>query len=112
MNAAARAIGQNNLFNGRFLDMRLSKELSTILFLLMAVLCNSLSIVYITNTYRLHHSQLHQLEQQAQQLQFQWGQLLLERASLATPARIQLIAEEKLDMKFPISQETYLLQAQ
>ena len=35
-------------------------------------------------------------------LQLQWGQLLLEQASLATPARVEELAIEKLKMIYQL----------
>ncbi|KTD24777.1 cell division transmembrane protein FtsL [Legionella lansingensis] len=110
MNAAARAIHQSNLFNGHLTDMRLSKQLCFILSLLLAVLVSALAVVYVTNEHRVGFSELQRLEHQAQQLQLQWGQLLLEQASLATPGRVEQLAVEKLHMKLPLDKDTYVLQ--
>lgn len=111
MNAAARAINQSNVFNGRLMEIRLSKELLTVLILVVSFLASALAVVYITNTYRLSLSQLEQTEQQAHQLQSQWGQLLLEQASLARPARVEELATDKLKMTLPEDKNTYVLQA-
>ncbi|KTD65800.1 cell division protein FtsL [Legionella spiritensis] len=112
MNAAARAIHQSNLFSGQLLEMRLSKRWCLVLSLLLAVLVSALAVVYTTNEHRLCFSHLQQLEQQTHQLQLQWGQLLLEQASLATPARVERLAGEKLQMKLPSDKQTYVLQPQ
>lgn len=110
MNAAAKAIHQSNLFSGHLSDMRLSKQLCFILSLLLAVLISALAVVYVTNEHRISFSELQRLEQQTQQLQLQWGQLLLEQASLATPGRVEELAVEKLQMKLPADKDTYVLQ--
>lgn len=112
MNAAAKAINQSNFFNGQILDMRLSKQLCFLLTLLLTVLITALAIVYITNEHRMSFSELQRLEQQTNQLQLQWGQLLLEQASLATPARVEALAVEKLQMKLPADKETFVLRTQ
>lgn len=112
MNAAARAINQSNLFNGQLSDMRLSKQMSTVLILIASVLFSGLAVIYITNEYRLRFDYLQQLEQNNQKLQLQWGQLLLEQASLATPARVEQIAVEKLQMRLPADKQTFVLQPQ
>jgi len=112
MNAAARAIHQSNFFSGQLLEMRLSKQWCFLLVLLMLVLVSSLAVIYSTNDHRVRFSQLEQLEQQAHQLQLQWGQLLLEQASLATPARVELLATEKLQMRLPQDKQTFVLQSQ
>jgi cell division protein FtsL len=111
MNAAARAIHQNSFFSGHLVAMQLSKSMRLVLILLLAVLSSALAVVYTTNEQRLHISQLQQLEQHAHELQLQWGQLLLEQASLATSARVERLAVEKLNMHLPKADQTYLLQS-
>ncbi|OGV50934.1 MAG: cell division protein FtsL [Legionellales bacterium RIFCSPHIGHO2_12_FULL_42_9] len=109
MNAAARAIHQSNLFSGRLLEMRLSKELSCVLVLLLALLISSLAVIYVTNEHRLSYSQLQQLKSQERQLQLERGRLLLEQASLARPARVEQLAIDKLRMKLPADKGTFIL---
>lgn len=112
MNAAAKVINQGNLFNGPLADMHMSKSLYMLMILVVAVLVSSLAVVYSTNSYRSTFSQVEQQEQQTHHLQLQWGQLLLEQASLATPARVEELAEEKLSMILPTAKNTFWLQGQ
>jgi cell division protein FtsL len=112
MNAAAKVINQGTLFNGQLADMQMSKSLYMLIILLVAVLISALAVVYSTNSYRVTLSQVEQQEQQTHYLQLQWGQLLLEQASLDTPARVEELATEKLQMVLPVSKNTYWLQAQ
>lgn len=112
MNAAAKVINQSNLFHGHLADMHMSKSMYLLILLLAAVLISALSVIYSTNSYRSSFSQVQQEEQQTHFLQLQWGQLLLEQASLATPARVQELATDKLGMAFPVSKNTYLLHPQ
>ena len=112
MNAAARDISQSNFFQGQLADVRLSKTLCMQLALLLAVLISALCVVYVTNMQRMTLSQLESSEQQGHQLQLQWGQLLLEQASLATPSRVQQLAEDKLNMMLPNDKHTYILRVQ
>lgn len=112
MNAAAKTINQGNFFNGQWMEMRFTKEFFFAFSLLLTVLVSALSVVYVTNEHRVAFSQLQQLKRQTVQLKLQWGQLLLEQASLATPARVEQLAEEKLNMRLPIDKETFLLRTQ
>jgi cell division protein FtsL len=112
MNAAAKVINQGTLFKGQLADMHMSKSLYMLIVLLIAVLVSALAVVYSTNSYRLTFSQVEQQEQQTHYLQLQWGQLLLEQASLATPARVEELAQEKLKMVLPTSKNTFWLQGQ
>lgn len=111
MNAAARVIKQSNLFSGQLADMPMSKSFYLFAVLLVAVLISGFLVIYSTNTYRSTFSQVEQEEQQSHLLQLQWGQLLLEQASLATPARVEELAIDKLKMTFPTSKNTYVLYA-
>lgn len=111
MNAAAREINQSNFFSGQLTEMRLSKQLCFQIALLIAVLISALSVVYITNLHRITFSQLELAEQESHQLELQWGQLLLEQASLATPARVEQMASEKLHMVLPVGKQTFILRA-
>lgn len=112
MNAAARMIHQTTLFNGQLADMQMSKTMILIIGLLLSVLMSGLAVTYTTNAWRLTFSQVQQAEQQAQTLELQKGQLLLEQASLATSARVAQLATEKLNMQLPDSKNTFTLRAQ
>lgn len=112
MNAAAKVINQSNIFHGHLAEMQMSKSAYMLILLMAAVLISALGVIYSTNSYRSTFSQVQQEEQQAHHLQLQWGQLLLEQASLATPARVQELAIDKLGMVFPDTKNTFLLHPQ
>lgn len=101
MNAAARDINQTNFFHGHWVNMRLSYPSFLRLVMMMAVLLSALAVIYTTNYYRLTLNQLESAEQMSHQLNLQWGQLLLEQASLATPSRVEKLATERLKMILP-----------
>jgi cell division protein FtsL len=109
MNAAAKVMHQSNFFSGQWGDLRLTKGLCLHLILLLALLFSSLSVVYMTNLHRITFTQLQQEEQKTHHLQLQWGQLLLEQASLATPARVQELATQKMHMALPMVKQTVIL---
>jgi cell division protein FtsL len=71
--------------------------------ILLFVLCmaSGLSVVFTTHMTRVQFAQLQQLEQEENQLQTVWGQLLLEEGAWSTPARIEQIATERLGMRIP-----------
>lgn len=110
MNAAAKAIYKSDFFRGRLLDVRFSKPLSFLLLMWLILLISAFAMIYITNANRINISELQKLEKQNYQLQIQWGKLLLEQASLITPARVETLANEKLQMKRPESSDTNVLQ--
>ena len=111
MNAAAKVINQGNLFNGQLADMHMSKSIYILSLLLIAVLISAFAVIYSTNSYRSTFNLVEQEEQQTHLLQLRWGQLLLEQASLATPARVEDLASKQLKMTFPSRENTYLLHA-
>ena len=110
MNAAAKSIHQSTLFNGRLADLSFSRDVLLILTLLLALLISAVGVIYMTNTWRVRLNYLSQLETQSNQLKVQWGQLLLEQASLASPSRVERIAEDQLKMRQPTDHETFFLQ--
>lgn len=112
MNAAARQISQSNVFSGQWTEIRFSLAVWVQLTLLFAVLFSAISVVYVTNVHRLALGKLQMAKQQSHRLQLQWGQLLLEQASLSTPGRVQALAEEKLHMLLPEDKQMYILRAQ
>ena len=109
MNAAAKDIHQSNLFHGQLAGIRLSFFSFVQLGLLLMVLFSVMVVVYVTNMHRVTLSQLELTEQESHQLQLQWGQLLLEQASLATPARVERLANEKLNMVLPLNKKILIL---
>ena len=111
MNAAAKVINQGNLFNGQLAKMHMSKSFYFLFVLLVAILISALAVIYSTHSYRSTFSMVEQEEQQTHVLQLQWGQLLLEQSSLATPARVEELAVKQLKMTLPGQKNTYFLHA-
>ena len=109
MNAAARQINQATIFHGNIGGLRLSKQLIMQLSMLLAILVSALMVVYSTNIHRETFTELQQAKKTEQMLQLRWGQLLLEQASLATPARVQALAAEKFQMVLPANNQTIIL---
>jgi cell division protein FtsL len=112
MNAAAKMIHQATLFNGQWTQLHMSKAMGLIMGLVMLLLFSGLAVTYSTNAYRLTFDQVQQAELERHNLELQRGQLLLEQASLATPARVAELAQEKLEMQLPDSQHSFVLRAQ
>lgn len=109
MNAAAKVIHQSSVFTGHWFAMRLSKAQSFLLSLVLLLLLSAIGIIYVTNEYRLSLSDLERLQRQSHTLHLEWGQLLLEQASLATPSRVETLASENLGMHQPGKQVMLVL---
>lgn len=101
MNAAARTLAQGSLFRGDYHRLAITREWLLITILAVVVLCSAMAVVYVKNTERSVFSDLQSARRDASHLQVEWGQLLLERSTLATPARVQKIAQSKLGMSLP-----------
>ncbi len=101
MNAAARDINQTNFFHGQLMSMRLSFASVVRLSLMIVVLISALAVIYTTNYCRVTLDQVESAEQVSHKMNLQWGQLLLEQASLSTPSRVELLASEQLKMVLP-----------
>jgi cell division protein FtsL len=106
MNAAAKALHQSSFFHGHLSEIRFSLMQWLQIILFLSVLMNALVVVYTTNQYRMNLSQLEHANYEANTLQLQWGQLLLEQASMSAPSRVQERAEDVLKMVTPNTKQT------
>lgn len=109
MNAAAKTIHESNFFSGQLADIRVPRSFCLHVILIIALLINALLIIYVTNLYRVTFNKLQNIEQQSYQLQLERGQLLLERASLVRPQRVEYIAKHKLGMSLPDEKHIIIL---
>lgn len=69
--------------------------------LVLAVVYSATSVVYSTHKSRHLLNELQQLGKQRNDLQVEWGQLLLEQSSLISQGRIEDIAIADLGMEIP-----------
>lgn len=70
-------------------------------FLIASIFVSAVAVVYIEAMNRMLYIDLQSLQKDRDSLTLQWGQLLLEQSTWATQARIQSIAENKLNMSMP-----------
>ncbi len=113
MNTAVKAIKissqmQHALYWGDVLPAISLSRLRTAL-LLIAILISALSIVYIKDLNRRFFIQHQILEGASQQIQVDWGKLLLEQGAWSAQSRVQEIAQLSLGMRVPSAQETVLV---
>lgn len=78
-------------------------------FLLLFVMGSAIAVIYTSHknrqTFNLYQQQLTQRDE----LETEWGQLLLEQSALAAHARVERIAIDKLDMKAPNKTQVILV---
>ncbi len=69
--------------------------------LLVLTMLSGIAVVYSTHQNRYVFSELQQLKNQHNDLQVQWGQLLIEQSTFAQEGRIEKRAVEELQMILP-----------
>ncbi|RTR06055.1 cell division protein FtsL [Halomonas nitroreducens] len=69
--------------------------------LLLACLGSALTVIATSHLTRDQYARLQHLEREHQQLQTEWGQLLLEEGAWSSPARIERLATQRLEMRLP-----------
>lgn len=77
--------------------------------LLFAVCISALGVVYSTNDSRHLLNELQGLENERNNLQIEWGQLLLEQSSLVSQGRVEDIARAELGMIIPTVENTVVV---
>ncbi len=82
---------------GRLLSLRLLLVVA----LVLACLVSAMAVINTSHLTREQYARLQQLERERDQLQTEWGQLLLEESAWSSPARIERLATERLEMRLP-----------
>lgn len=101
MNTAARSVNQGVVTPKRLVQFIVSRSQWTFFVLLMALIASAISVIYMTNESRQLNSQLQEAQAIQQQLNTQWGQLLLEKSSWQSQSRVAEIAANSLQMVAP-----------
>lgn len=78
-----------------------SPRMVVIVMLLLFVLASGVSVVYTTSKSRYLLNQLQQLKTQRNELQVQWGQLLIEQSTFSLESRVERKASDELAMTVP-----------
>jgi len=108
MNAIARtAYTEPSFIKGISFGLRLP-ELK-ILVLIFVTLVSALSVVYIKDLNRRLFIAHQKLEIQAEQLRGENNKLLLEQSAWGAQARVQMVAQDKLQMKIPASADVIMI---
>ncbi|MAX32671.1 cell division protein FtsL [Onishia taeanensis] len=76
-------------------------RLLLVVVLIVAVLVSAVAVTTTSHLTRVQYARLQQLEREQNQLQTEWGQLLLEESAWSSPARIERLASERLEMRLP-----------
>ncbi|MDR5859591.1 cell division protein FtsL [Halomonas eurihalina] len=73
-------------------------------------LVTALAVIATSHEIRERYARLQQLENEQQQLQTEWGQLLLEESAWSSPSRIERLASQRLEMRLPDVDEVEVIQ--
>ncbi len=73
--------------------------------LLLFCFFSALTSVYLKQQSRKHYQQLYHLEKQQDAMLVKWGQLQLERSTLASYNQVEDIAIKKLGMYYPLLED-------
>lgn len=106
MNAAAKALTQHISSQG----FAISREAMIAFLFLAMVLASAMSVIYVKNSQRCMSVEMQRLHNHENQLEVEWGQLILEHGALTAPARLEQIAQEQLHLKLPSSQEIVMVE--
>ncbi len=80
-----------------------------LLMLAALVLGSALGVVYTTHESRKLFVELQALQGVRDELNIEWGRLLLEQSTLATPTRVENIARRRLGMKPPAPEQIVIV---
>ncbi len=109
MNTAARLVGQSSLTRSWVISAILAKTQFSLVILVASVVVSALSVVYVTNNARSINAGIQQALVERNNLHVQWGQLLLEKSTWVTPARVEKIAEKEMSMVIPDSKSVVIV---
>ncbi len=82
----------------------------TLVALLSVTAGSAIGVIWSTHKSRHLLNDLQQLEQERNDLQVQWGQLLLEQSSLVSQGRIENLAIAELGMIIPATENVVVVQ--
>ncbi|MCK4609017.1 MAG: cell division protein FtsL [Gammaproteobacteria bacterium] len=100
MNAITRVATQGNFAGNRAINLLPLPELRVFVFLLV-IFVTALSVVYIKDLNRRLFIAYQTGQQATSQTNTDYEKLLLERSTWSQPARVQMIAEQRLAMEAP-----------
>jgi len=101
MTSATQVLTQRIAKTSRFSMLTIIQQHLAVFMLIGLLLVSAFGVVYVRDLHRRLFIDLQIAQKSADALQVEWGQLLLEQSTWATPARIQELAQDKLNMQVP-----------
>ena len=87
----------------------ISRQSLLLLMLLILLIVSALGVVYSSHYSRQLFHELKLQKQHKNDLETEWGQLLLEQSALSAHTRVEKAAKEHLDMSLPESKDIKLV---
>jgi len=112
MNSAARLLNQSTISRTWVVSIILTHVQYSVITLFLGVLVSALSIIYVTNMSRGLNANLQRAMAERNQLHIQESQLLLEKNTWGTQARIQSVATDKLAMEVPTQHSLVIIKSE
>lgn len=78
--------------------------------MVVLVLASAIAVIYVTHINRRAFGEYQLLLNARDELETEWGQLLLEQSALASYARVERIATKRLGMRVPKSTDIIMVQ--
>lgn len=110
MNTAAKAVAASHSEYESVLGGLVSRRHFSVLLLALAVFFSGFAVIYTKDWQRRLYIESQTLSAQANQMQTEWGKLLLEQSTWSMQARIEAIATKKLDMELPAAKQVIMVQ--
>jgi len=88
--------------------LNFKKYLSTSI-IVIALLLSAISVIYVKDLNRRLFSDLQVLESGRDNLNVEWGQLLLEQSAWSTQSRVQKVAQTELNMLVPNAKDVVMV---
>lgn len=73
--------------------------------LLVVALGSAFGVILVTYQTRVQFAELESLRRENQRLEEQWGRLLLEESAFSSPARVERLARDELNMREPAEEQ-------
>lgn len=109
MNKAAQALNQSRSENHTLMGGLVASHHSKLLFLALTVFLSGFGVVYMKDVNRRYFVESQSLTKHANELETEWGQLMLEQSAWSTQSRIEKVATQKLNMQTPVQQSIVMV---
>lgn len=87
-----------------------ARPVSVVLVLVLLIVGSAFAVIFAAYEYRVLFNQQQRLVQEWDDLQVEWGQLLLEQSALGANSRVEELARSELNMKAPAPKMTEIVE--